>query len=36
MTHQVYLPFSSAAAPAGCATCAANLPGPGVGVYLAH
>ena len=36
MTHQVYLPFSSAAAPGGCATCAANFPVGGVGVYLAH
>ena len=36
MTHQVYLPFSSAAAPGGCATCAANFPSGGVGVYLAH
>jgi DNA-binding beta-propeller fold protein YncE len=37
MTHQVYLPYSSATAPAGCATCAANnfISG-GVGVYLAH
>jgi DNA-binding beta-propeller fold protein YncE len=37
MTHQVYLPYSSAAAPGGCATCAANNFGSGgVGVYLAH
>ncbi|HSV23892.1 MAG TPA: hypothetical protein VLJ17_12790 [Xanthobacteraceae bacterium] len=37
MTHQVYLPFSSPAAPAGCATCAANFPAAaGVGVYLAR
>ena len=37
MTHQVYLPYSSASAPGGCATCAANnfISG-GVGVYLAH
>lgn len=31
--HQAYLPYSSAAAPAGCATCAANFPSGGVGVY---
>jgi len=31
--HQAYLPFSSAAAPAGCATCAASFPSGGVGVY---
>ena len=33
VNHQVYLPFSSAAAPAGCATCAASFPSGGVGVY---
>lgn len=33
VTHQAYLPYSSAGAPAGCATCAANFPNPGVGVY---
>ena len=31
--HQAYLPYSSAAAPAGCLTCAANFPSGGVGVY---
>ena len=31
-THQAYLPFSSAAAPAGCATCT-NYPNGGVLVY---
>jgi DNA-binding beta-propeller fold protein YncE len=33
VTHQAYLPYSSAVAPAGCATCAANFPSGGVGVY---
>jgi hypothetical protein len=32
-THQVYLPVSSAAAPAGCATCAATFPSAGVAVF---
>jgi hypothetical protein len=36
VTHQVYMPFSSAAAPAGCATCASNFPSGGVGVYSAQ
>ena len=31
--HQVYLLYSSAGAPAGCLTCAANFPSGGVGVY---
>ena len=31
--HQAYLPYSSAAAPAGCATCATNFASGGVGVY---
>jgi hypothetical protein len=33
--HQVYMPYSSAAAPAGCATCA-TFPNGGVGVYSAQ
>ena len=33
VNHQAYLPFSSAAAPGGCATCAATFPSGGVGVY---
>ena len=33
VNHQAYLPYSSAAAPAGCLTCAANFPSGGVGVY---
>ena len=33
VNHQMYLPFSSAAAPAGCATCAANFPSGGVSVF---
>ena len=33
VNHQVYLPISSAAAPAGCATCAANFPSGGVSVF---
>ena len=33
VTHQAYLPYSSAAAPGGCATCADNFPTGGVGVY---
>jgi DNA-binding beta-propeller fold protein YncE len=33
VNHQVYMPFSSAAAPGGCATCAATFPSGGVGVY---
>jgi len=33
VNHQAYLPFSSAGAPAGCATCAATFPSGGVGVY---
>jgi DNA-binding beta-propeller fold protein YncE len=32
VTHQVYLPFSSSAAPAGCATCD-NVPAGGVLVF---
>jgi hypothetical protein len=36
VTHQVFMPFSSAAAPAGCTTCAANFPSGGVGVYSAQ
>jgi hypothetical protein len=31
-THQVYLPYSSAAAPAGCSTCS-NFPDGGVMVF---
>jgi hypothetical protein len=31
--HQAYLPYSSAAAPVGCLTCATNFPSGGVGVY---
>ena len=33
VNHQVYMPFSSAAAPGGCATCATTFPSGGVGVY---
>lgn len=33
VNHQAYLPYSSAAAPAGCSTCAASFPSGGVGVY---
>jgi len=33
VNHQAYLPYSSAGAPAGCATCAATFPSGGVGVY---
>jgi hypothetical protein len=33
VNHQVYLPISSAAAPPGCATCAANFPSGGVSVF---
>jgi DNA-binding beta-propeller fold protein YncE len=33
VNHQVYMPLSSAAAPGGCATCAATFPSGGVGVY---
>ena len=33
VTHQAYLPYSSAAAPAGCATCQLDFPVGGVGVY---
>ena len=33
VNHQVFLPYSSAAAPAGCSTCAATFPSGGVGVY---
>jgi hypothetical protein len=33
VNHQAYLPYSSAAAPAGCSTCAASFPSSGVGVY---
>ena len=32
-THQAYLPYSSAAAPGGCSTCAAAFPSGGVAVY---
>jgi len=32
-THQVYMPYSSAVAPGGCATCAATFPSGGVAVY---
>jgi DNA-binding beta-propeller fold protein YncE len=32
-THQVYMPYSSAVAPPGCATCAATFPSGGVAVY---
>jgi DNA-binding beta-propeller fold protein YncE len=32
-TKQLYMPYSGAAAPAGCATCAADLPNGGVLVY---
>src|SRR5450432_1949120 len=35
VSHQVYMPYSSAGAPAGCATCASNFPSGGVGVYSA-
>jgi hypothetical protein len=33
VTHQVYMPYSSAAAPAGCATCATGFVNAGVAVY---
>jgi hypothetical protein len=33
VNHQAYLPYSSAAAPAGCATCAAGFASAGVAVY---
>jgi hypothetical protein len=33
VNHQVYMPYSSAAAPGGCATCAATFPSGGVAVY---
>src|SRR5450631_685793 len=33
VNHQAYLPYSSAAAPPGCSTCAASFPSGGVGVY---
>ena len=33
VNHQAYLPYSSAAAPAGCSMCAASFPSGGVGVY---
>ncbi len=36
VSHQVYMPYSSAAAPAGCATCAVSYPSGGVAVYSAQ
>jgi hypothetical protein len=33
VTHQAYLPYSSATAPGGCATCATTFPNGGVLVY---
>ena len=36
VSHQVYMPYSSAAAPAGCATCATLYPSGGVAVYSAQ